>query len=94
MQTLIEQAAWLNISFGAEDVVPFRVYANGQELTGLYSVYDAEMLQKLDFTRPSGLEPQAYLFQNAQFGKRYLVTLQFPGAGEDVLYFGAVLPEK
>jgi len=92
LRTMIQQAQPLNISF--EEPVPFRVYADGQELSGLYNIYDAETLQALDFLRPSGLDAQTYLFQNAEYGKRYLVTLSSPGTNDEVLYFLAVLPEE
>ena len=41
---------------------------------------------------PSGLEPQTYLFQNAEYGRDYIVTLQINEA--DLVCFGARLREE
>ncbi len=61
----------------AENSVPFQILLGGKEQYGRYHVYDAETLQPLDFIRPSGLLPQTYLFQNAEIGGQYLVTVDF-----------------
>jgi len=78
---------WLDIAPGPDDTVPFTILCDGQEQYGWYGVYDAETLESLDFMRPSGLSPQTYLFQNAQYGHDYIVTLRTEAG--DLLCFGA-----
>lgn len=79
-----------------EDTVPFHIFCDGREQYGLFSVYDAETLQPLDFFRPSGLSPQTYIFQNAQYGREYLVTMKQAVTADyagDMWCFLAVLSE-
>lgn len=88
---------WLVIAPGAEDTVPFRILIDGEEQRGLYSIFDAETLEPLDFFRPSGLDPQTYLFRNAEYGRDYIVTLRTDPMGDgsgDLLCFGAHLPAE
>jgi len=78
---------WLDIAPGPDDTVPFTISCNGYEQSGIYSIYDAETMERLDYFHPSGLSPQTYLFQNAEYGHDYIVTVQVdPG---DLLCFGA-----
>lgn len=65
---------WLEIAQQA-DALPFAILDGGKERYGFYEVYDAESLEALEFLHPSGLAPQAYIFQNAEPGGRYIVTL-------------------
>lgn len=84
---------WLNIAEGSDRVyTPFQVFCDGNEQFGWYNVYDAETFGALDFFRPSGLAPQTYLFQNAEYGRDYIVTLQINES--DLLCFGARLREN
>lgn len=62
----------LDIEF-TDDMCPFRIYANGEEKAGMYSIVDAETGKSLDFFMPSGLMPQAYLLQNTESGHSYYV---------------------
>jgi len=78
---------WLDIAPGPDDTVPFTVLCDGKEQYGWYSIYDAETMESLDFMRPSGLSPQTYLFQNAEYGQDYIVTLRSEAG--DLLCFGA-----
>ena len=82
---------WLDIAKDGDKMVPFEIFCDGKEMYGWYSVYDAETLEALDFIMPSGLEPQTYLFQNAEYGRDYIVTLQINEA--DLVCFGARLRE-
>jgi len=83
---------WLDISANGDRMVPFEIFCDGTEMYGWYSVYDAETLEALDFIMPSGLAPQTYLFQNAEYGRDYIVTLQINEA--DLVCFGARLREE
>lgn len=78
---------WLDIAPGPDETVPFTILCDGTEQYGWYSVYDAETMESLDFMRPSGLAPQTYLFQNAEYEHDYIVTLQSEAG--DLLCFGA-----
>lgn len=78
---------WLDIAPGPDDTVPFTILCDGKEQYGWYSVYDAETMESLNFMRPSGLSPQTYLFQNAEYGHDYIVTLHSEAG--DLLCFGA-----
>ncbi len=78
---------WLDIAPGPDDTVPFTILCDGKEQYGWYSVYDAKTMESLNFMRPSGLSPQTYLFQNAKYGRDYIVTLHSEAG--DLLCFGA-----
>lgn len=54
---------------------PFQVYSNGFEQTGYYRLFDAETLEEISFTHPSGLEPQTYILSSAKPGNSYIVVL-------------------
>lgn len=82
---------WLDIVEDGDKMVPFEIFCDGKEMYGWYSVYDAETMEALDFIMPSGLAPQTYLFQNAEYGRDYIVTLQINEA--DMVCFGARLRE-
>ena len=81
---------WLDLA--GDSHVPFRIYWDGKEQYGHYNVYDAETFEALDFFRPSGLDPQTYLFKNAEYGRDYIVILQM--RNEDLLCFGVRVTEK
>ena len=89
-----DYVSWLDIAPGANDTVPFTILCDGREQSGLYSIYDAETFESLDFFRPSGLSPQAYLFQNAEYGHDYIVTMRYGIDGVDLYCFGARIAEK
>ena len=78
---------WLDIAPGPNDTVPFTILCDGKEQYGWYGVYDAKTMESLDYFRPSGLSPQTYLFQNAEYGHDYIVTLHTEAG--DLLCFGA-----
>lgn len=84
---MMDSVFWLDIAPGSDNSVPFTIYCDGNELYGQYSIYDAETMESLKFFMPSGLSPQTYLFQNAEHGHNYIVTLQTNEA--DILCFGA-----
>ncbi len=94
-----EDLAWeslplLKIYPTLETMIPFDVLRDGDRIYGWYNIYDAETLEPLDFFRPSGLEPQTYLFQNAEKGREYIITLKTAdpsGEGEILYCFRAVL---
>ena len=78
---------WLDIAPEPDDSVPFAVYCDGHEQYGQYGIHDAETMESIKFFEPSGLSPQTYLFQNAEYGHDYIVTLRVNDA--DLLCFGA-----
>ncbi len=78
---------WLDIAPGPNDTVPFTILCDGKEQYGWYGVYDAKTMESLDYFRPSGLSPQTYLFQNAEYDHDYIVTLHTEAG--DLLCFGA-----
>ena len=85
---------WLTICPSKDDFVPFTVFQDGEEVRGYYTVLDAQTLEPLKHFHPSGLDPQTYLFQNADPAGRYIVLLSFskePGA--EVFAFGAQFQE-
>jgi len=88
---------WLEIAPDSEDFTPFSMFCDGNELTGVFNIYDAETLESLDFFRPSGLSPQTYIFQEAEPGKDYIITMTCSpfadGDQQDVYVFGAKLPD-
>jgi beta-lactamase regulating signal transducer with metallopeptidase domain len=85
LREIKDSVFWLTISPAGDKLTPFDVYVGESKQYGLYNIYDAETLQPLDFMRPSGLEPQTYILQNAEYGRSYIVTLD---AGEYKLCFG------
>lgn len=95
LENLKGHLSWLTIQPDGMD--PFRVYLEGEELLGRYEVYDAESMEALDFTHPSGLKPQTYLFQNAKPGQSCIVVLSSGYSTGTNFYglkviFGAKLP--
>lgn len=82
-----DSVQWLDIALGPDDTVPFTILCDGKEQSGRYGIYDAETMESLNFMRPSGLSPQTYLFQNAEYGHDYIVTLHSEAG--DLLCFGA-----
>ena len=83
---------WLNLEPG-EDYVPFRTYKNGTEFRGHYLVFDAKTYQELSYHVPSGLDPQTYLFQNADPEREYIVLVLTGEQGDDQYCFGVRFPE-
>lgn len=73
-QDVKDQLFYLEIN-PIDDNCPFRVYVEGVQKYGHYEIYDAETFEKLDFIRPSGLEPQTYILKNAVSGRRYIIEL-------------------
>lgn len=82
-----DRVFWLDIAPDPDELIPFTIYCDGYEQHGMYNIYDAETTESLDYFHPSGLSEQTYLFQNAEYGHDYIVTLHTePG---DLLCFGA-----
>lgn len=77
---------WLTIESNLDDTVPFRVYRNGKEEHSFYTVVDAKTYEPLNFIIPSGLDPQTYLFQNADPEREYIVIGNVPSDDEGVLW--------
>lgn len=71
----VDSVCWLTINFDDEDFVPFSVWKDGEEVFGSYAVIDATTYETLKYFMPSGLEPQTYLFQNADPTRSYIVLL-------------------
>ena len=85
LETYALAVHWLTID-PAQDL-PFVISNYGEEITGSYTVYDAETLEKLSYFLPSGLSPQTYLFQNADVSRKYIVLASFEDS--QVYAFGA-----
>lgn len=82
---------WLIVDPG-EDLLPFRTYKDGEEFTGHYLAFAAETYEPLPYTVSSGLEPQTYLFQNADPGREYIVLMLTGEEGADQYCFGVRFP--
>lgn len=81
---------WLTINPDDEESVPFSVWKDGEEVRGFYNAYDAETFEPIKHFIPSGLDPQTYLFQNADPSRRYIVLATFSTESDAEIYaFGA-----
>lgn len=81
---------WLTINPNDEEFVPFSVWRDGEEIRGTYTAYDAETFEPIKHFIPSGLDPQTYLFQNADPTRRYIVLATFSTESDAEIYaFGA-----
>jgi len=90
-----DEVFWLDIVPGEDDTVPFSIYCDGREQFGFFSIYDAQTLESLAYFHPSGLSPQTYLFQNAEQGKDYIITMRTSMTEiTDMYCFGAHLGES
>lgn len=86
---------WLTICPGKDDLVPFTVFQDGEEVRGYYTVLDAQTLEPLKHFHPSGLDPQTYLFQNADPARSYIVLATFSTEPNAEIYaFGAKFPNS
>ena len=80
---------WLTIDPG-EELVPFTVYKDGEEICGWYAAYDAQTYMPIEHFIPSGLDSQTYLFQNADPTRSYIVLATFSTEPDGEIYaFGA-----
>lgn len=89
-QELKDSVFWLTLLLTEDQLTPFNVYVGEKEQYGSYHIIDAQTFESLDFMHPSGLSPQTYIFQNAQYGHSYIITLD---TGEHKLCFGIRLQE-
>ena len=81
---------WLTIDPSDEEFAPFTVWKDGEEIRGTYTAYDAVTFEPLKHFMPSGLDPQTYLFQNADPTKSYIVLATFSTESDAEIYaFGA-----
>ena len=86
---------WLTINPGEDEFVPFITWKDGKEIRGTYTAYDAETFEPLKHFIPSGLDPQTYLFQNADPDRTYIVLAVFStDANAEVYAFGAKFQKK
>lgn len=86
---------WLTICPGKDDLVPFTIFQDGEEVRGYYTVLDAQTLEPLKHFHPSGLDPQTYLFQNADPARSYIVLATFSTEPNAEIYaFGAKFPNS
>ena len=82
---------WLQIDPDPDASVPFSVWQDGEEMLGYYNAFDSETFEPIEHLVPSGLEPQTYLFQNADPSKSYIVVAAFSTEADAPVYaFGAV----
>ena len=89
----VDSVYWLTIDPG-DDFVPFSVWRDGEEIRGTYTAYDAKTFEPLKHFIPSGLDPQTYMFQNADPGRAYLVLAVFSTEPDAEIYaFGAKFPK-
>ena len=97
MNQLKSTLHWLEIAPSESEFLPFSLFSDGDELSGRYSIYDAETFEKLDFFEPSGLSQHTYIFQNAEYGKDYIITMAPAILSENlsnyIYVFGARLSE-
>ena len=91
LKDLADQLYELELSLNPDSTTPFDVLLDGEYQYGSFGIYDAETFESLDFFRPSDLDPQTYLLQNAQYGKSYIVSMK---TGEQTLYWKIKLPEE
>lgn len=82
---------WLTIKAEEKATVPFEIRENGEPALAFYEIYDAETLEPLEYFQPSGLEPQTYLFQNADPDRLYIVQARL-AQREEIYAFGAAFP--
>ena len=81
---------WLTINPSDEEFAPFTVWKDGKEIRGTYTAYDAVTFEPLKHFMPSGLDPQTYLFQNADPTRGYIVLATFSAEPNAEIYaFGA-----
>lgn len=81
---------WLTINPGEEETVPFTIWQDEKEVRGYYNAFDTESFMPIEYTVPSGLDPQTYLFQNADIAKEYIVLATFSTEPDAKIYaFGA-----
>lgn len=81
---------WLTIDPSDEEFTPFTVWKDGEEIRGTYTAYDAVTFESLKHFIPSGLDPQTYLFQNADPTRGYIVLATFSTEPDAEIYaFGA-----
>lgn len=86
----VDSVYWLTINPDDEEFVPFTTWRDGEEIRGFYTAYDAETFDALDHMIPSGLDPQTYLFQNADPTRTYIVLATFASEPNAEIYaFGA-----
>ena len=86
----VDSVYWLTINPGDDEFAPFRVWKDGEEIRGTYTAYDAKTFEPLKHFIPSGLDPQTYLFQNADPNRDYIVLAVFSTEPDAQIYaFGA-----
>ena len=96
LEKINNEVNWLDISFNDNQFTPFDIYCDGATQLGFFRIYDANTFEPLDFFLPSGLSPHTYIFQNAQDGGKYIITMRWDYSIEEgsteLLCFGAILP--
>ena len=90
IQDYVDRVYWLTINPGEDAFVPFSVWRDGEELRGNYNAFDAKTFEPIRYWVPSGLDPQTYLFQNADPARCYIVLATFSTEEDAQIYaFGA-----
>lgn len=88
-----ECVCWLTIDPRDEETVPFFLWHANEVIRGFYSAFDSETFEPLKHFIPSGLDPQTYLFQNADPTRSYIVLVTFSTEPDAKVYaFGARFP--
>ena len=86
----VNSVYWLTIDPSDEEFAPFTVWKDGEEIRGSYTAFDAITFDALSHRIPSGLDPQTYLFQNADPTRGYIVLATFSTEYDAEIYaFGA-----
>ena len=97
LEEIKSKVNWLKIDPDEEALTPFDIYCGKETVNGMYYLYDAETFESIPFPHPSGLSPQTYILQNANYGKEYIVLFRTNLDGSDVsskfYAFGIYLPE-
>jgi hypothetical protein len=73
-QQMADHIQYLRLDPDREGLSPFTLFFNNEKVYGTYILYN-DKFQEIPFLNPSALEPQTYLFRNANPGK-YIVELQ------------------
>lgn len=79
IRNIKNSVAYLTIDPTWEEFVPFRIYRGEEVIIGAYNAFDTRRFEPIGYKIPSGLEPQTYLFQNADIKKEYIVIVSIGG---------------
>ena len=79
IRNIKEAVPYLTVDPTWEEFVPFRIYRGAEAVMGAYNAFDTKSFEPIGYKIPSGLEPQTYLFQNADINREYIVIASIDG---------------